>query len=244
MGLVPKPDQVVAAAGNVARRVLYGGLADLRPMPRTLIDEGDLRQVYQYRPSETTGEPDEARDPVLLVSPLAAPPLCYDLRRDCSLVEHLVDEGRPTYLVEYGEVPFRDRDLGIDPASQPDPLRATVQLGADLVLRNLEHRRQERGRTLAISDLGRRRKDRLELDRGREQRPVPIADLTALGGDLLDLRQLMQRHGGKAPLLDDVPPHEPKSAASAPASLTLTAMWRLATPDARRTTISLSISRR
>jgi polyhydroxyalkanoate synthase len=115
MGLVPKPDQVVAAAGNVARRVLYGGLADLRPMPRTLIDEGDLRQVYQYRPSETTGEPDEARDPVLLVSPLAAPPLCYDLRRDCSLVEHLVDEGRPTYLVEYGEVPFRDRDLGIDP---------------------------------------------------------------------------------------------------------------------------------
>ncbi len=113
MDLVPKPDQVVAAAGNVAHRVLYGGLADLRPMPRTRGDEGSLREVYHYRPSET-GEPDEARDPVLLVSPIAAPPLCYDLRRDCSLVEHLVDAGRPTYLVEYGEVPFRDRHLGID----------------------------------------------------------------------------------------------------------------------------------
>ena len=42
----------------------------------------------------------------LLVSPLAAPALCYDLRRDCSLVEHLVEDGRPTYLVEYGEVSF------------------------------------------------------------------------------------------------------------------------------------------
>ena len=41
MDLIPKPDQVVAAAGNVAHKVLYGGLADLRPMPRTLIDEGD-----------------------------------------------------------------------------------------------------------------------------------------------------------------------------------------------------------
>ncbi len=114
MDLVPKPDQVVAAAGNIAHRVLHGGLADLRPMPRTLLGAGELREVYHYRPSAATDEPDEDRDPVLLVSPLAAPALCYDLRRDCSLVEHLVDAGRPTYLVEYGEVPFRDRDLGID----------------------------------------------------------------------------------------------------------------------------------
>ena len=43
MDLVPKPDQVVTAAGNVAHSLLYGGLADLRPMPRTLIDDGELR---------------------------------------------------------------------------------------------------------------------------------------------------------------------------------------------------------
>ncbi|GAA5135253.1 alpha/beta hydrolase [Alloalcanivorax gelatiniphagus] len=111
MDLIPKPDQVVAAAGNVAHTLLYGGLADLRPMPRTLIDEGELREVYHYRAAK--GVP-ATGDPVLLVTPLAAPALCFDLRRGCSLVEHLVTEGRPTYLVEYGQVSFRNRALGME----------------------------------------------------------------------------------------------------------------------------------
>jgi polyhydroxyalkanoate synthase len=109
--LIPKPDQVVSAAANVAHRLVYGGLADLRPMPRTLIDDGTLREVYHYRPAAHVRD---HGDPVLLVTPLAAPALCYDLRRGCSLVEHLVDAGRPTYLVEYGAVSFRDRDLGME----------------------------------------------------------------------------------------------------------------------------------
>ena len=50
MDLIPKPDQIVSAAANLAHMMLYGGLADLRPMPRTLIDEGVLREVYHYRP--------------------------------------------------------------------------------------------------------------------------------------------------------------------------------------------------
>jgi polyhydroxyalkanoate synthase subunit PhaC len=111
MDLVPKPDQVVSAASNVAQKVLYGGLADLRPMPRTLIDEGTLREVYHYRPVATARQ---QGDPVLLVTPLAAPALCFDLRRGCSLVEHFVEAGRPTYLVEYGEVSFKNRALGIE----------------------------------------------------------------------------------------------------------------------------------
>jgi polyhydroxyalkanoate synthase len=109
--LIPKPDQVVSAAGNVAHRVVYGSVADLRPMPRTLIDEGTLREVYHYRPSARARE---HGDPLLLVTPLAAPALCYDLRRGCSLVEHFVEAGRPTYLVEYGAVSFRDRNLGME----------------------------------------------------------------------------------------------------------------------------------
>ena len=111
MDLIPKPDQVVSAAGNVAHTLLYGGLADLRPMPRTLIEDGELREVYHYRAAagvEQTG------DPVLLVTPLAAPALCFDLRRGCSLVEHLVEQGRPTYLLEYGQVSFRNRSLGME----------------------------------------------------------------------------------------------------------------------------------
>lgn len=111
MDLIPTPDQVVAAAGNVAHTVLYGGLADLRPMPRTLIDDGELREVYHYRPSAEVGQ---TGDPVLLVTPLAAPALCFDLRRGCSLVEHLVSQGRPTYLVEYGQVSFKNRALGVE----------------------------------------------------------------------------------------------------------------------------------
>ena len=111
MDLIPKPDQVVSAAGNVAHTLLYGGLADLRPMPRTLIDDGELREVYHYRPAQ---EVEQTGDPVLLVMPLAAPALCFDLRRGCSLVEHLVTQGRPTYLVEYGQVSFKNRALGVE----------------------------------------------------------------------------------------------------------------------------------
>ncbi|WP_299050299.1 alpha/beta fold hydrolase [uncultured Nocardioides sp.] len=109
-----QPDQVVSTvvrgAGNVAHTVLYGGLADLRPMPRTLIDSGELREVHHYRPMAVR----ESGDPVLLVTPLAAPSLCWDLRRGCSLAEHLVTTGRPTYVVEYGQISFRNRSLGIE----------------------------------------------------------------------------------------------------------------------------------
>jgi len=109
--LPPKPAQMVSAASNVAHKLLYGGLADLRPMPRTLIDDGELREVYHYRPAAGVAE---SGDPILLVTPLAAPAICFDLRRGCSLVEHNVSQGRRTYLVEYGEVSFKNRALGME----------------------------------------------------------------------------------------------------------------------------------
>jgi polyhydroxyalkanoate synthase len=112
--LIPTPDQVVSAAGNLARRVVYGGLADLRPMPRTLIAQDTLREVYHYDPAPDSDPGSGHGDPILLVTPLAAPAICYDLRRGCSLVEHFVTEGRRTYLVEYGAVSFGDRDLGME----------------------------------------------------------------------------------------------------------------------------------
>ncbi|KAA9155941.1 alpha/beta hydrolase [Amycolatopsis acidicola] len=99
---------MAAAAANVVGK-FRGGLADLRPVPRTLIDQGPNRSLYRLVSDE---EPDGP--PVLLVPPLAAPALCFDLRRGCSLAEHLVAGGRRTYLVDYGNVAFSDRRLGIE----------------------------------------------------------------------------------------------------------------------------------
>ncbi len=51
---------------------------------------------------------------MLLVPPLAAPASCFDLRRGCSLVEHLTGRGYPTYVVDYGPIGFGDRQLGLE----------------------------------------------------------------------------------------------------------------------------------
>ena len=105
------PEGVTAAAANVFERVTQGHLADLRPMPRRVIDRGPQRTLYRYDPVPGHRA---AGPPVLLVPPLAAPALCFDLRRGCSLVEHLLNEGRRVYLVDYGAIAFSDRNLGIE----------------------------------------------------------------------------------------------------------------------------------
>ncbi|HEV2781726.1 MAG TPA: alpha/beta hydrolase [Actinophytocola sp.] len=104
------PEWVSAATSNVLAKALRGGVADLRPVPRTLIDKGPTRSVYRFlAPGRTL-----AGEPVLLVPPLAAPVLCFDLRRGCSLAEHLIDGGRLLYLVDYGTVSFANRRLGLE----------------------------------------------------------------------------------------------------------------------------------
>jgi polyhydroxyalkanoate synthase len=109
--LLPSPEKLGAAAANVFDAAFRGGLADLRPMPAQIIDEAPKRTIYRYLP---VGDREPAGLPVLLVPPLAAPSMCFDLRRGCSMVQHLVGEGRPTYLVEYGDIAYSDRDLGLE----------------------------------------------------------------------------------------------------------------------------------
>jgi polyhydroxyalkanoate synthase len=88
-----------------------GGLTETSPTSKSIIDEGPQRTVYRYRPAR--GGP-RRRSPVLLVPPLAAPASCFDLRPSCSLAEHLVARGHPTYLVDYGPISFSDRALGLE----------------------------------------------------------------------------------------------------------------------------------
>ncbi|MFD9892851.1 alpha/beta fold hydrolase [Amycolatopsis sp. NPDC059027] len=104
------PARLAAAASNVVGKVARGGVADLRPMPRVLIDQGPNRSLYRL----THGAEKQSGPPILLVPPLAAPALCFDLRRGCSLAEHMVDGGRNAYLVDYGNVAFSDRRLGVE----------------------------------------------------------------------------------------------------------------------------------
>lgn len=40
MGILPSPEQLAAASGNLTRKLLREQLADLRPMPRALIELG------------------------------------------------------------------------------------------------------------------------------------------------------------------------------------------------------------
>jgi polyhydroxyalkanoate synthase subunit PhaC len=99
-----------AAANAFDMSPLGPGLSDRTPTPSSIIDNGPQRTVHRYllprRPS--------AQSPVLLVPPLAAPARCFDLRRGCSLAEHLISLGYPTYLVDYGPIGFADRQLGLE----------------------------------------------------------------------------------------------------------------------------------
>jgi polyhydroxyalkanoate synthase len=104
--------QLTDAAANVFDKVLRGGVADLRRTPAAIIDEAPQGTVYRYRVPPSVAVAREL--PVLLVPPLAAPTICFDLRRGCSLAEHLLAAGHPTYLLEYGRIGFSDRELGLE----------------------------------------------------------------------------------------------------------------------------------
>src|SRR3954463_14955505 len=108
--LAPIESAIDAAANAWDMTPLGGGLADTRPTPSAVIDIGPQRTLHRYRLPRAPS----AHSPVLLVPPLAAPASCFDLRRGCSVAEHLISLGYPTYLVDYGPISFGDRQLGLE----------------------------------------------------------------------------------------------------------------------------------
>lgn len=124
--LLPSVDALCDAGANAWDMFVGGGVADAEPLPASIVDEGPQRTIYRYHP--VRGARRAARAPVLLVPPLAAPATCFDLRRGCSLAEHLVGLGYPVYLVDYGAIAFSDRDLGLEHWIEgviPEAIRAT-----------------------------------------------------------------------------------------------------------------------
>jgi polyhydroxyalkanoate synthase len=104
-------DGVINAGANAWDLYLGSGVARMHPTEKAIVDEGPQRTVYRYlrrgwQPSHAT--------PILLVPPLAAPAWCFDLRQGCSLAEHLLARGYPTYVVDYGPISFSDRALGLE----------------------------------------------------------------------------------------------------------------------------------
>ena len=127
MTAAPAPD-LGTIAGNLEALLLRRPLADVRPTPSRLVYSGPQRTVLRYTPGR--GGPRARGNPVLLVPPLAAPAICFDLRRGCSLAEFLVATGHRTYLVDYGPISFADRSLGIEhwiEAVLPDAIRAVSE---------------------------------------------------------------------------------------------------------------------
>lgn len=104
--------RLAPAVGNLADKVAGGGVADLTRMPRTGLRSGPLGTLYRYSP--LPGVEPGPGPPVLLVPPLGAPDFAYDLRRGCSLVEHLLSRGRRVHLVDYGSLSFAERGLGME----------------------------------------------------------------------------------------------------------------------------------
>ncbi|HEU4975800.1 MAG TPA: alpha/beta fold hydrolase [Baekduia sp.] len=107
---IPSPELLAHGAANAFDLLVRGGVADLRRTPARIVREAPQGTLFQYLPGERGGR----ELPVLLVPPLAAPSTCFDLRRGCSMAEHLLAAGHDTYLVDYGPIGFSDRELGLE----------------------------------------------------------------------------------------------------------------------------------
>lgn len=105
-------ERVGSAAANVRDRVRHGHLADTRRMPRSAVTGGRGWTLHRYAP--LPDGPPAVGLPILLVPPLGAPDLAFDLRRGNSLVEFLLGRGRTVYIVTYDPAFWRGRRRGLE----------------------------------------------------------------------------------------------------------------------------------
>lgn len=91
------------------------GLEDPSRTPTELLYDEPHARVERVAPDAPV-----SGNPVLLVTPLAVPVTCWDLREGQSLAAHLTGTdgsgtaGRPTYTIDYGAIRFSDRTMGFE----------------------------------------------------------------------------------------------------------------------------------
>jgi len=107
---LPSVQALTTAAGNVYEWMTTGHLADLSRLPSDVLHTAPQTTVSRYHATSKRAR----GSAILLVPPLAAPATCFDLRRGCSVAEHFVGRGHPTYLLDYGTIAFADRRLGLE----------------------------------------------------------------------------------------------------------------------------------
>jgi polyhydroxyalkanoate synthase len=112
MPSLPDLTQVPTMLGNAWAVTFGDGIEPREQTPSVLVADGDHRTVRQY--SHPDGPSGDSKVPTLLVPPLAVPGTCYDLRPCQSLARHLMEQGRRTYLVDYGTIGFADRKMGLE----------------------------------------------------------------------------------------------------------------------------------
>ena len=111
MGITDTARSATGIASGAVRNTwslfVSDGIAPPHRTPSVIVGDGPHRTLRRFGP-------DRAGDPVLLVTPLAAPSSCYDLMPDQSVVQHLLDLGRSVYVLDYGPMDYEDRDLGFE----------------------------------------------------------------------------------------------------------------------------------
>lgn len=100
-------DSVTRAAHNAWALFVADGVAPAHETPSVVVGRGPHRTLRRFGPGD-------GGDPVLLVTPLAASPTCFDLMPDQSVVQYLTELGRSVFVVDYGQMTSEDRDLGLE----------------------------------------------------------------------------------------------------------------------------------
>jgi polyhydroxyalkanoate synthase len=97
------------AGSNAVAHYVRGGVEPYVPTRSRIVHESRHATLRRYGSiAETAG------DPILLIPPLAVSIDCFDLRPGQSLVSFLLETGRPVYVVDYGDITFADRGMGIE----------------------------------------------------------------------------------------------------------------------------------